>query len=96
MAFYDVQDGEMAPGPQEPPRRGKDQLEQNDYAGLCIGVSGKTLLLDNRVNRNTRLLGATFSGKLNNYWLALFATVIALSNSSGCSDPTRTLSPLHS
>jgi hypothetical protein len=50
--------------------------------------------LDNRVNRNTRLLGATFPGKLNNYWLALFATVIAFSNSSGCSDPTRTLSPL--
>ena len=26
-------------------RRGKAQLEQNDYVGLCIGVSGKILLI---------------------------------------------------
>ncbi len=39
------QDVVMAPGTQEPPRRGKDQLEQNVNAGLCIEVSGKTLLL---------------------------------------------------
>jgi hypothetical protein len=37
------QDVVMAPGSQEPPRRGKAQLEQNDYAGSCIGVSGKPL-----------------------------------------------------
>jgi hypothetical protein len=43
--YAEPQDGGIAPGAQEPPRRGKDQLEQNDYAGLCIGVSGKTLLL---------------------------------------------------
>ena len=41
----------MAPGPQELPRCGKDQLKQNEYAGSCIGVSGKTLLLGSWVNR---------------------------------------------
>ena len=30
------QDGGVAPDPHKPPRRGKDQLEQNEYAGLCI------------------------------------------------------------
>ncbi len=41
----------MAPGAQEPPRCGKDQLEQNDYAGLCIGVSAKTNLLGSWVDK---------------------------------------------
>jgi len=35
----------MAPGPHEPPRCGKDQLEQNDYAEPYIEVLGKTNLL---------------------------------------------------
>ncbi len=50
--YAETQDGGMAPYAQEPPRRGKDQLEQNDYAGLCIGVSGKTYLLGSSVNRD--------------------------------------------
>ena len=41
----------MASDVQEPPRRGKDQLEQNDYAGLCIEVSWKLHLLGSWVDR---------------------------------------------
>jgi hypothetical protein len=65
-----------------------------------LGTSGfsVTLLLEKRVDRNTRRLlsDASVPGTPNGYRLALLAVVIAFSNSSGRSDPTSTLSPLDS
>lgn len=49
--YATTQDGVIASGPQEPPRCGKSQLEQNDYAGSCIGVAGRQSLSATRCIR---------------------------------------------